>query len=44
MPDVTFPYFVFRRRRDIEIECGLILAGLLLVGEPRKKKMRKKLE
>ena len=44
MPDVTFPYFVFHRRRDIEVECGLILAGLLLVNEPREKKMRKKLE
>jgi hypothetical protein len=35
---MTFPLFVFFRRRDIELETGLILAGNLLIDLPKETK------
>ena len=32
---VTMPAFVFARRRDIELEAGFILAGRLVLDEPK---------
>jgi hypothetical protein len=40
MPDITMPLFVFARRRDIEIEAGLTLAGQLIVDIPKRKKLK----
>jgi len=38
----TMPLFVFARRRDIEIETGLILAGQLIVDLPKRKKPKRR--
>src|SRR5262249_41472849 len=35
---LVFPLFVFQRRRYIEIEAGLILAGQLIVDIPKDQK------
>jgi hypothetical protein len=38
----TMPIFVFARRRDIEHETGLILAGQLVVDIPKSKKPKRR--
>jgi hypothetical protein len=38
----TMPVFVFARRRDIERETGLILAGQLIVDIPKNTKPRRR--
>src|SRR5262249_23149637 len=38
----AMPLFVFARRRDIEIENGLILAGQLVVDIPKTKKPKRR--
>jgi hypothetical protein len=40
----TMPVFVFKRRRDIEHEAGLILAGHLIVDVPKSRKKPKQRE
>ena len=38
----AMPFFVFERRRDIELEVGFILAGQLVVDFPRGTKLKKR--
>jgi hypothetical protein len=38
----TMPAFVFARRRDIELEIGLTLAGNLVVDLPKKPKLKRR--
>ena len=38
----VMPVFAFARRRDIEMEAGLILAGQLIVGVPKQQATKKK--
>jgi hypothetical protein len=40
--DTIMPAFIFCRRRDIEIEAGFTLAGMLIVDIPKGKKMNKR--
>jgi hypothetical protein len=41
MTKVDFPAFLFARRRDIEIEAGLILAGTLFLDIPKRRMERR---
>jgi len=38
----TMPLFIFARRRDIERENGLILAGQMIVDIPKRKKPKRR--
>jgi len=40
--DRTYPLFVFGRRCDIELETGLILAGMLVVDIPKGTKLKRR--
>jgi len=42
MSDPPMPVFAFLRRRDVELETGLILAGQLIVDIPKHAKMKKR--
>src|SRR5262245_443132 len=41
MTEPASPAFMFGRRRDIELETGLILAGQLVVDLPKGQKLRR---
>jgi len=38
----SYPTFIFARRRDIEIEAGLALAGNLVVDIPKGRRMERR--
>ncbi len=40
-PTGRLPDFIFSRRRDIELECGLTLAGMLVTDIPTGRKLSK---
>jgi hypothetical protein len=42
MTEPVMPAFAFARRRDIEIETGLLLAGNLVVDIPKGAKLKRK--
>jgi hypothetical protein len=42
MKYAIMPAFVFERRRDIELECGLLLAGMLTVDIPKNTKPKRR--